>query len=159
MTDWIQVEGDYRAGVLSNRQIAERHSVSESGIRKRAKLQGWLKDPTGVKRARVNAAMAVGAHSGAQSGTQSTRCALDAIHEAADEDIEDMERGLRVFRRSLERCEQMVLETEDVREVKVIADAAHVAVAGIRRIRGLDDKDGGGQARVEDVLRQIARRE
>ena len=44
--DWEAAERDFRAGQLSNRMIAEKHGVSETAIRKRAKAQGWSKDLT-----------------------------------------------------------------------------------------------------------------
>ena len=42
--DWEAVEREYRAGQLSNRMIAEKHGISDTAIRKRAKAQGWSKD-------------------------------------------------------------------------------------------------------------------
>lgn len=43
-TDWDAVERDYRAGVLSNREIGERHGCSEGMVRKKARQLGWVKD-------------------------------------------------------------------------------------------------------------------
>lgn len=43
-TDWERIERDYRAGVLSIREIARQHEVSEGTIRKRAKEAGWERD-------------------------------------------------------------------------------------------------------------------
>lgn len=42
--DWAAVKLEYRANVLSNRQIADRHHVSEGAIRKRAKEENWVRD-------------------------------------------------------------------------------------------------------------------
>lgn len=43
--DWERIEADYRAGVLSNREIAAKAgNVTEAAIRKRAKRDGWTKD-------------------------------------------------------------------------------------------------------------------
>jgi hypothetical protein len=43
--DWERIEGDYRAGVLSLREIATRDgNVTEGAIRKRAKRDGWTRD-------------------------------------------------------------------------------------------------------------------
>ena len=44
--DWETIECAYRAGVLSRREIAKRHHVSEGAIRKRAKRDHWLRDLT-----------------------------------------------------------------------------------------------------------------
>ncbi len=42
--DWERVELDYRAGVMSLREIASVASISEGAIRKRAKRDGWSRD-------------------------------------------------------------------------------------------------------------------
>ncbi|WP_376959668.1 terminase [Azospirillum sp. A26] len=41
--DWTAVEAAFRAGKLSNRQIAERFGASEANIRKRAKAGNWVR--------------------------------------------------------------------------------------------------------------------
>lgn len=43
-TDWESIERDYRAGVLSIREIAKSHDISEGAIRKKAKANGWERD-------------------------------------------------------------------------------------------------------------------
>lgn len=42
--DWESIERAYRAGALSIRTIADRHGVSDTAIRKRAKSGGWERD-------------------------------------------------------------------------------------------------------------------
>jgi len=42
--DWERIEADYRAGVLSLREIAAPYKVTEGAIRKRAKRDGWARD-------------------------------------------------------------------------------------------------------------------
>lgn len=42
--DWGKIEAQYRAALLSNRQIAEAHGITEGAIRKRAKAENWIKD-------------------------------------------------------------------------------------------------------------------
>lgn len=43
--DWERIEGDYRAGLLSLREIATKDgNVTEGAIRKRAKRDGWERD-------------------------------------------------------------------------------------------------------------------
>ena len=44
ITDWERIECDYRAGVLSLREIAANQGVSHVAIAKRAKKEGWAKD-------------------------------------------------------------------------------------------------------------------
>lgn len=42
--DWERIEADYRAGVLSLREIAAANGITEGAIRKRAKRDGWTRD-------------------------------------------------------------------------------------------------------------------
>lgn len=53
--DWETVEKDYRAGILSIREIAKQHAVSEGAIRKKAKLGDWQRDLTDKVREKVRA--------------------------------------------------------------------------------------------------------
>lgn len=43
-TDWERIEVDYRAGVLSVREIASQQGISHTAINKRAKAEGWERD-------------------------------------------------------------------------------------------------------------------
>lgn len=43
-TDWERIELDYRAGLLSLREIAGVHGITEGAIRKRAKRDTWVRD-------------------------------------------------------------------------------------------------------------------
>jgi len=42
--DWELIEREFRAGQLSNHEIARQFSISEGAIRRKAKLEGWVKD-------------------------------------------------------------------------------------------------------------------
>ncbi|MBD8129102.1 hypothetical protein IFU23_06415 [Pantoea agglomerans] len=42
--DWEAIESAYRAGVMSLREIASQHGISDTAIRKRAKKDGWVRD-------------------------------------------------------------------------------------------------------------------
>ena len=42
--DWERIEADYRAGVLSLREIAGPNGVTEGAVRKRAKRDAWERD-------------------------------------------------------------------------------------------------------------------
>lgn len=42
--DWEAIERDYRAGVLSVREVAKIYGISEAAIRKRATKEGWERD-------------------------------------------------------------------------------------------------------------------
>ncbi len=42
--DWERIELDYRAGLLSLREISAQHNISHVAISKRAKRDGWTRD-------------------------------------------------------------------------------------------------------------------
>lgn len=44
VTDWERIELDYRAGLLSVREIADAQGCSHTAINKRAKKEGWERD-------------------------------------------------------------------------------------------------------------------
>lgn len=141
--DWVAIEGEYRAGVHSLRAIAEKYGITEGAIRKRAKAKGWLRDPGATKRAIVNAHFAsttkVGTQESTQSGTHAgTQSVLATIEDAAQQDILDMERALRINRHCLLNLEVAAEKSHDPKEIKIIVEATGAAVASIRKIRGLD---------------------
>jgi len=145
--DWVAIEGEYRAGVHSLRVIAEKYGITEGAIRKKAKAKGWLRDPGATKRAIVNAhfastgdaAQTGGTRDGTQSGTHaSTQSVLATIEDAAQQDILDMERALRINRHCLLNLEVAAEKSQDPKEIKIIVEATGAAVASIRKIRGLD---------------------
>jgi len=140
--DWLAIEGAYRAGTKSLREIGAEYGVSEGAVRKRAKREAWLRDPEGTKRQMVRAALA----GGTQKGTQ---YAERTIADEAGQDVEDMQAGLDVARACIRRLRQSVELTEDPKDIKVIAEANRVAIDTIRRIRGLDEKSDAAVLTIE----------
>lgn len=53
VADWESIEKDYRAGVLSIREVGKIHSVSDTAIRKKAKADSWQRDLTEKVNAKV----------------------------------------------------------------------------------------------------------
>ncbi|PXV60899.1 hypothetical protein SAMN04487785_1137 [Dyella jiangningensis] len=54
-TDWERIEADYRAGLLSVREIAATHGISHTAINKRAKAEGWDRDLSAKIKAKAEA--------------------------------------------------------------------------------------------------------
>lgn len=133
--DWIAIEGEYRAGKRSLRDIAAEHGISEGLIRKKAKAGGWLRDPEGAKRERVRAIMA---GAGTQGGTLYAARTLEA---EARQDAEDMGMLLEVARACARNLLAVAQVSDDPKEIKTITEAVKNAMDIIRRIRGLDDED------------------
>ena len=53
--DWERIEFDYRAGLLSLREIASRQGVSHVAIKKRADKEGWTRDLNAKIKAKAEA--------------------------------------------------------------------------------------------------------
>ena len=53
--DWERIENDYRAGLLSGREIAAAQGVSHVAIGKRAKREGWTRDLAAKIKAKAEA--------------------------------------------------------------------------------------------------------
>lgn len=53
--DWEAIERDYRAGLMSLREIAGQHGITEGAIRKRAKRDGWERDLSAKIQAQADA--------------------------------------------------------------------------------------------------------
>jgi hypothetical protein len=51
--DWEAVERAYRAGILSIREVAKQHGLTEGAVRKRAKQKGWARDLSSRVREKV----------------------------------------------------------------------------------------------------------
>jgi phosphoglycolate phosphatase-like HAD superfamily hydrolase len=54
-TDWERIELDYRAGLLSVREIADARGVSHTAINKKAKALGWDRDLSARIKAKADA--------------------------------------------------------------------------------------------------------
>lgn len=55
VTDWERIEADYRAGLMSVREIAAAQGVSHTAINKRARVHGWEKDLSAAIKAKADA--------------------------------------------------------------------------------------------------------
>jgi hypothetical protein len=74
--DWEAIEGMYRAGLLSVREIARSHGISHTAIQKRAKADGWLRDLTAKVRQQVASGLV--ATEVATAGTATERQMVEA---------------------------------------------------------------------------------
>ncbi|MFC4431617.1 hypothetical protein [Cupriavidus respiraculi] len=137
--DWVAVEAAYRAGTEPVTAIAAKHGISHTAVNKRAKTQGWIRNPGTAKRALVEAHFS-GAGGEPAPGVSAEVSGLtrETIADAARQDIDDMERGLRIHRSCLRNLETVATKAADPKEIRTIVEAASAAVAAIRKIRGLD---------------------
>lgn len=56
--DWERIEADYRAGLLSIREIAASQGISHTAIQKRAKAHGWERDLSAKIKSKADALVA-----------------------------------------------------------------------------------------------------
>ena len=132
MADWLAIEGAYRAGIKSVREIADEYGSASSTIQHRAKKNGWIRDAAGTKRQIVRAGM-----SGvAQGVAQVTMC---QVAEAAAQDIEDMNTGLSSCRKVLRAMDTQADSNPLLPSMaKTIMEAVEKAIGTIRTIRELN---------------------
>lgn len=77
--DWERIEGDYRAGVLSLREIATRDGhVTEGAIRKRAKRDKWVRDLSDKIKAKADDLVRRSVRTGTQQPDASEREVIDS---------------------------------------------------------------------------------
>lgn len=132
--DWIAIEGEYRAGQRSLRDIADEHGITEGAIRHRAKKNGWVRNPSEVVREKVKAHF-----SGIGTTQDATQYALRKIDEAVSSSIAYLEKGEANAARILDRVAEMLEVVSDPKDLKTLNDANAGAIDTIRRIRQLDD--------------------
>lgn len=86
-TDWEAIEREYRAGVLSIREIARQAGVTDTAIRKRARAEGWERDLT--QKVRETARARLVREDGSQAGSQDRRANdAEVISSAAERQVE-----------------------------------------------------------------------
>jgi hypothetical protein len=144
-------EADYRAGSMSVRAIADKHSIPEPTLRREAKKQGWVKGLAATKRAMVSDAMA-----GADLTHTLTH---DEVRQnqlsEAQQDVADMHSGLAVARKCMSVLYAMAASATEPREVKTIVEANKSAVETIRKIRGLDEAPPSAEDGLTSLLTAI----
>ncbi|MEP9376188.1 hypothetical protein ABLE91_05700 [Aquabacter sp. CN5-332] len=80
-TDWEAIEREYRAGQLSIREIAKKHGISDTAIRKEAKARGWERALADKVQKAVREKLV--RSDGSQSGSQEQRANDKEIIEGA----------------------------------------------------------------------------
>ena len=156
--DWLSIEGAYRAGIMPLRDIGEAYSVSEAAIRKKAKQNDWLRDPTGTKREIVKGLIAGITTGSTQQSAQ--EYAKRTIYAEADKDAEYMGDCLGVAVKAVGKLNTMIDEASEPKDIKIIVDANKSAMETIRRIRGLDDvADTPINEGIQVTIKRAAKRE
>jgi hypothetical protein len=162
--DWIAIEGDFRAGTRSYRELAAQYSVSVAAIQRKAKKNGWVRDPTGTKR-RIVAARLAGVIQ------EAGQCTAYQIEAEADQDVQDMQLGLQGARLALQRAvADLQPPTEEQtsadprtgllapKDLKILSECVRVNIETLRMIRGLDDPKNPNNEEVDaEIERELAK--
>lgn len=107
--DWERIEADYRAGLLSLREIASAHTITEGAIRKRAKRDGWERNLQAKIHARaeqVTARRAVVADHAKASEREIIEANAERIAQVRGEHRADITRMRRIVLELLGELEQ-----------------------------------------------------
>lgn len=160
--DRERLEAEILSGDLSWRALGRKYSISEATLRAFAKSSGLARNPTGLKRALVNAHMAK--PEGSAEGAVSVPPTRAEIEAAATEDARDMSLGLKSARAALVlvarklQAAQANTDMYSPREIKVLSESVAVNIGTIRMIRGLDAllKADDLRSLSEDDLQAIA---
>jgi hypothetical protein len=110
--DWERIERDYRAGVLSVREIAATAGISHTAIQKRAKAEGWERDLKAKVQARADALVAK--REVAKSVAAATAVTERVIIEANAQVIAEVRSNHRVdIARARRLCMTLLAELEE----------------------------------------------
>lgn len=143
--DWERIESDYRAGLLSVREIAASQGVSHVAIAKRAKKEGWERDLNAKIKAKADALVTT--RTVTKEVTSEQAVTDRAIVEANAEVIANIRLGHRSdIRRARTLCmsllEELEAETGDIELFRELGDM----------LRSEDDK---GQDKRNDVYQKV----
>lgn len=145
-TDWETIERVYRAGVISLREIARAHSISDTAIRKRAKAEGWERDLTEKVKERARSKLV--RDDGSQSGShpQRERTDREIVEEASETQVyvvkahrRDIASGRNILGKLFDELNDAIDHREEI-EDDIVAETA-------------TDKDGQRRTR---MLRAVA---
>ncbi len=143
--DWERIESDFRAGLLSIREIAASQSVSHVAISKRAKKEGWERDLKAKIAAKAEAL--VTSRTVTKEVTSEQAVTDRAIVDANAEVIANIRLGHRSdIRRARTLCmsllDELEVETGDIDLFRELGDI----------LRSEDDK---GQDKRNDVYQKV----
>ncbi len=127
--DWERIEQHYRAGVMSLREIAGEHGISDTAIRKRAKRDAWERDLSAKIQAKADALVrSAEVRAEVRSANQATeKETIDANAKA----IADIRLGHRSdIRTSRALALKMLAELSGIHERPDLIEALQEALAG-----------------------------
>lgn len=143
-TDWERIECEYRAGVMSLREIAAAHGLSHGAINKRARRDGWTRDLAAKIQAKAELLV-----SKAQVSSEVSTARLVTEREVIEANAERIAQVRGEHRADITRMRALV--------VRLLAECeAESADPGLFEQLGdmMRSPDGGGQDRMNEVYRR-----
>ena len=123
-SDWTLVEKDYRAGLLSDRQIGEKYGVSHGSVQQQAKKRGWSRNLIGrsiakaeEKLAREELATKLASETRVASEKELVDSTSDALVEVMRGHRSDSARLRSVVTALLSKVETIINETELFKQI------------------------------------------
>lgn len=145
--DWEKIELDYRAGILTLREIAAQHGISHGAINKRAKRDGWERDLAAKIQAKADALVSKAAVS--MQVSAESRKAESAVVDANARAVADVRLA---HRRDIHRSRNIVMELLGELEQQAGGDAA-VLLADLGTLMRKEDEQG--QDKLNDLYQKI----
>lgn len=143
--DWETIGRDFRAGVLSIREIARRHKLSDTAVRKHAKEEGWERDLTARVQEKVRTDLvraevrAANARANPQTEREIVEQAAATVVEIVKHHRRDIRRGHSIVGRLFDQLELVADKREEL-EALIIADTETEIEADGARVIQIDSK-------------------
>jgi hypothetical protein len=168
--DWEAIEQDYRAGLMSLRQIAAAHGLkAEASIRQKAKLLGWTRDLGSKIRAAVDAELVRAESAGRKPATEYeyVQAAAEVRVNISQAQRKRIAHWLAIVDRFTEQFEKLSKETPtsmlDARAVVDIAEKAAGAIAKLtlleRQAYALDEPADDAHSKTnacDELIKRLA---
>lgn len=146
VVDWERVEVQYRAGVMSTREIGAEHGVSHTAINKRAKAEGWTRDLSARVKSMADAK--VSRHLVSSAVAMETKITERLVLEVESDKVASVQIGHRkTIARGHALCEALLAELEAQTFDKVLMSE----LGELMRRPGEEDS----QDRLNDIYKKV----
>ena len=150
--DWEAIEREYRAGILSVREIARRHEITEGPIRRKAKQKGWERDLTEKVKTRAQEKLSRASEDagGAQDAGKDAATTREQEERAVEENAERVAGVVNLHRRDIrdgrEIVEMMLGELRHECEAPGLQELAEQHI----------DEEGASQQRAQAIRKAVS---
>ena len=164
VVDWERIEVEYRAGVLSIREIADRHKISDTAIRLYAKgtkkRLAWERDLGEKVKAKASEILRTDILRGTlRTETATEREVIDAtanvvanVQIGHRKDIAALRAKASTYQEELETCGEEFGKRVSI--LKMLADTQKTLIASEREAYGIDGKSGD-DTDIESAIKKL----